>query len=334
MNKLKNKPFIVIDLGSGRYVQTKKGHEYYNLLENPVDGRFYGYCPPYDNVDINSLGAGKGDSAVDDVIVIYTTKVKNTNNRIIVAFTDSATVHRNCIVDEHLERTINQDGKIIHCSYSVESDHLYNLESYPKKFIIEIRQYNPYMFRRQRFYKGKYRALDEAIIRYMENYIDDVNYIEDEIYQTEIQDFETKGKERLKNTFDLQPKWSETGDGIAVKKNVAYAKQAIIDSDFHCVANSNHQTFMTKKGVPYMEGHHLIPCTVTNAKLYWNRFGKNIDCVENIVSLCPTCHRKIHFGSEEEKKAIIRNLYKKQEDKLKYAGLNIIEHELIELYLS
>ena len=172
MVTLRNKPLIVIDLGSGRYVQTKVGHEYYNLLASPFDGRYYGYCPPYGNIDIKKLGAGSKDAFIKDVVVVYTTKIKNSNNRIVIAFTDCATIHKNSITNTKLERTILQDGEIKHCTYSIESDYIYNLESYPQKLIIEIRKYNPYMFRGQRFYKGTYKILDERIIRYLENYLD------------------------------------------------------------------------------------------------------------------------------------------------------------------
>ena len=109
MGILSSKPFVVIDLGSGRYVQTKVGHEYYNLIENS-NGRYYGYCPPHDNVDISNLGAKSSDNSIEDVIVIYTNKIKNSSDRVIVAFTDSATIHRQRIYDEKLERTINQNG--------------------------------------------------------------------------------------------------------------------------------------------------------------------------------------------------------------------------------
>ena len=81
-----------------------------------------------------------------------------------------------------------------------------------------------------------------------------------------------------------------------------------------------------------MEGHHLIPCTYSNAEYYWSNFKRNIDCVENIVCLCPTCHRRIHFGSKEEKEAIIKSLYKKQISSLKAIGLNISIEELLSLY--
>ena len=333
MGILSSKPFVVIDLGSGRYVQTKIGHEYYNLIENP-DGRYYGYCPPHDNIDINNLGAKASDSSIEDVMVIYTNKIKNTSDRVIVAFSDSATVYRHRIYDEKLGRTINQNGRIVHCSYSIVSDYMYNLESYPHKFVIEINKYNTYMFRQQRFFKGKYVSLDKKIIRYLEKYLENAEFIDDELYQDEIQDNEITGKEKLKNTFDVKPQWTESGSSMTVKKNAAYAKQALLNSEFLCEADSTHQTFMTNKGVPYMEGHHLIPCTANNAKYFWKRHGKSIDCVENIVCLCPTCHRRIHFGSEDEKKKIIKLLYKKQYSKLKEAGLDITEKELIRFYFQ
>lgn len=334
MGALSDKPFVVVDLESGRYVQNKTGHEKYNLIANHIDGRYYGYCPPYDEINIGGLGAKATDQTVEDVMVIYTTKIKGTSNRVVVAFTDSATVHRKKITDEKLERTIIENGEIIHCSYTIESDNLYNLETYPHKPVIEIRRYNPYMFRKQRFYKGKYKELDRYLIDKLEGYLKNYDFYDDERYQSEIQDDETISKSKLKDTFDIEPEYTDTGGGIAVKKNATFAKQALIDSNYQCTFDSGHTTFMTRKGVPYMEGHHLIPCTATNAQSYWDRFGKSIDCVENIVCLCPTCHRRIHFGSDEERKAIIHLLYKKQQSKLIKAGLLITEDELLDLYLS
>jgi 5-methylcytosine-specific restriction protein A len=189
------------------------------------------------------------------------------------------------------------------------------------------------MFRQQRFFKGKYISLDKKIISYLEKYLENAEFIDDELYQDEIQAKEITGKEKLMNTFDVKPQWAETGGSMMVKKNAAYAKQALVNSNFLCEADSSHHTFMTSKGVPYMEGHHLIPCTAKNAKTFWKRVGKSIDCVENIVCLCPTCHRRIHFGSEAEKRSIIKLLYNKQHSKLKKAGLDISEKELIGLYL-
>ena len=54
--------------------------------------------------------------------------------------------------------------------------------------------------------------------------MENVEFIDDELYQDEIQNKEITGKEILKNTFDVRPQWTETGGSMMVKKNAAYAK--------------------------------------------------------------------------------------------------------------
>lgn len=81
-----------------------------------------------------------------------------------------------------------------------------------------------------------------------------------------------------------------------------------------------------------MEGHHLIPCTVSNTERFWSECERNIDCVENVICLCPTCHRRIHFGSRLEKEKIIEPLFEKQKSSLEDAGHHITKEELLALY--
>ena len=54
--------------------------------------------------------------------------------------------------------------------------------------------------------------------------MENAEFIDDELYQDEIQDKEIAGKEKLKNTFDVKPQWTDTGGSMMVKKNAAYAK--------------------------------------------------------------------------------------------------------------
>ncbi len=58
------------------------------------------------------------------------------------------------------------------------------------------------------------------------------------------------------------------------------------DEDIHKAHELNY--FNTKKDLPYLEGHHMIQ--LENAKF----FEHDIDIPENIIPLCPNCHRKIH----------------------------------------
>lgn len=51
--------------------------------------------------------------------------------------------------------------------------------------------------------------------------------------------------------------------------------------------------FETKKSRTYLEGHHMVQ--MENSKF----FEKDIDVVENIVPVCPNCHRKLHNAKPE-----------------------------------
>lgn len=81
-----------------------------------------------------------------------------------------------------------------------------------------------------------------------------------------------------------------------------------------------------------MEGHHLIPCTAANASYYWEEYGVNIDCIENIVCLCPTCHRQIHYGAPDVKVELLKDLFERQKAKLKSVGIDIDFKTLKALY--
>ena len=67
-------------------------------------------------------------------------------------------------------------------------------------------------------------------------------------------------------------------------------------------------------------------------KAIWSRFGKNIDCVENIVSLCPNCHRAIHFGDEEVKKRMLETLFLLRKNELNGVGIPITLSEILSFY--
>ena len=326
--------FMVIDLYSGSYTSSKTGHEVHNLIPNKIDGRYYGYCPPHDDTNIAKLGASKDDEYIEDVMVIYVQKSLESNDREVIAFTDKAKVFRHPQDGKRLNRFIMEGAKKVYLSYTIESEYIYDLRSVANPFVIRIHEYNVQMFRKQRFYNGKYPKLDNELIAYLTNYLKNRSEQEDDDsdYQKEIQESESHGKARLKETYNKEPSYSNSSNGKSVNKNPRIAKQSLESAEYKCTFDSLHETFLTNKGVPYMEGHHLIPCTASNAERFWNIYQRNIDCEENIVCLCPTCHRRIHFGSIEEKKTIIEKLYNKQKEKLQLAGLKLSLEELYGLY--
>lgn len=76
----------------------------------------------------------------------------------------------------------------------------------------------------------------------------------------------------------------------------------------------------------YVEAHHLIPMK------YQNMFEQSLDIPENIVALCPNCHRAIHYGKLEYKNKIIEKLYNKRQKMLEENSIKITLEQLYEMY--
>ena len=279
MRNFSPKRMMVIDMNSGSYVQARTGHELFNLEKNPIDGKFYGYCPPNDKIDIcTRFGAESRDGFVDDIMVVYVTKKKDSNNREIIGFIPSARIYGTKQSGKRLSRTFFDPKRKASevASYSVESDVLIDLRHQTNKFEIEIAKYNSYMFRMQRYYGGGYPKLDKKIIAYIEGIFElSTDDIEN---QDEIQRSDPATIEELQSASDRGLTIVTGSQGNAVAKNARLSKAALEREGYICQINPGHKTFQTTRGVPYMEGHHLIPCTVANAEYFMNQSGKNHCC--------------------------------------------------------
>ena len=324
--------YMVVDLESGAYCKANVGHEVFNLKPNDTDGRFYGYLPPHDNPNINKLGASSKDDYVDGVMIVYVQKLPHSTNRQLVAFTDNARVYAKRQSNIDLNRFILKDGVCTECTYTIESDYIYDLQAEPNPFVFKVSGADLQMFRMQRFYMGRHPKQEVQMLLWLVDYLQrkgrDVD--NDFNFQNEIQNVESD--EMSSDASKQQPSYSEGTSGRIVVKKAHVSKRALRKAKFKCEFDDNHYTFLTNKGVPYMEGHHLIPCTASNTARFWTKNERNIDCPENIICLCPTCHRRIHFGSNDEKVAIIRDLYNKRKSLLKDVGIEISIDELFALY--
>lgn len=133
------------------------------------------------------------------------------------------------------------------------------------------------------------------------------------------------------DTYKNPPQTASTSEGKRIKKNPLLGKIAIINSGYKCIANKEHTTFKSKKTHNnFMEAHHLIP--IRYAIPMWERFKANIDCVENLVSLCPNCHRAVHYGSEMVRLRILQKLFILKRKDLERIGIRITFEDLIWMY--
>lgn len=104
------------------------------------------------------------------------------------------------------------------------------------------------------------------------------------------------------------------------QRNVTLATRAIQNAGYRCEVNGSHTTFISPvTNAPYMEAHHLIPLG------HQNQFSYRLDDIHNIYSLCPNCHRLIHYGKSLDKKYLLGVLYQQREQLINNFGVNFAD---------
>lgn len=112
------------------------------------------------------------------------------------------------------------------------------------------------------------------------------------------------------------------------KRDARLAKTALVRSNYKCLLDEDHTTFPDKDGHSYVEAHHLIPMSAQKD------FDINIDRIENIVSLCPNCHRAIHYGDDATRRSLLERLYDLKRADFAQAELDISFDDLYKKYYA
>jgi len=106
-----------------------------------------------------------------------------------------------------------------------------------------------------------------------------------------------------------------------VKRDFNLINKAKRRDKYRCRVNSLHTTFISK-GQNYVEGHHIIPM------FQQKNYTFKLDDLDNIISLCPNCHREIH--SADNKVEILNKLYSLNTHYMKIN--NIAINDLYKMY--
>ena len=93
-------------------------------------------------------------------------------------------------------------------------------------------------------------------------------------------------------------------------------------SNYHCILEesencSGHYFTSKKENQNYVEVHHFIP------REFFSEFEHTIEVLDNYVTLCPCCHRKIHHASDRERRSMILTIYNKRKNLLEADGIII-----------
>lgn len=89
-------------------------------------------------------------------------------------------------------------------------------------------------------------------------------------------------------------------------------------------AHSYFQSNRTKKN--YVEAHHLIPFSQQAG------FPHSLDVEENVVALCPSCHKLLHHGVAAAKRHLLEGLLKSREAGLQSRGIVVNAGALVAMY--
>lgn len=118
--------------------------------------------------------------------------------------------------------------------------------------------------------------------------------------------------------------------GVRYPRDPAIALNALKKAKFTCEAapaGQQHETFdSAASGKPYVEAHHLMPLSKQGD------FAGNLDVTENIVALCPTCHRRLHHSKPHQRIDTLLALYKIRQTGLSGKGIKVDEDKLFEAY--
>jgi len=132
-----------------------------------------------------------------------------------------------------------------------------------------------------------------------------------------------------RDLHDPSPRTQATAQQVLrYPRNAELARQVIRASGYLCQINPDHQTFdSASTDERYMEAHHLV--LVSSA----DKFPLvPLDVKPNIISLCPNCHRAIHFADSSTKKALLRALFTQRSVALTQVGINTSLEALCEMY--
>ena len=166
-------------------------------------------------------------------------------------------------------------------------------------------------------------------------YVEEIeDLIDDEKYQNEV--FKSNvysNKKDLDDSSNRDPVVTTDSSGrTTFVRDPKIAKTVLKEKNYICenakYLHKQHFTFISVDGNRYQEAHHLIPM---KAQKY---FDINLDRPENIVSLCPICHKKIHLARKKDRIKILNNMYKIKKKQLHKVGIDITIEDLFNRYYS
>lgn len=109
------------------------------------------------------------------------------------------------------------------------------------------------------------------------------------------------------------------------QRSIGVVSNALSYANYCCEGECSTELFLRKDGkTNYTEAHHLIPLS------FQDEFDYSLDVEANVVSLCPNCHRKLHYGANTYQ--LLLSLYSQRKKRLSSCKIEISFENLLLLY--
>lgn len=110
-------------------------------------------------------------------------------------------------------------------------------------------------------------------------------------------------------------------------RNLKVSQLAKERSNWSCELDSNHLSFITQEnGKNFVEAHHLVPMAVQDYYDY------TLDFTDNVTTLCPNCHRLVHYADYREREKAVIKLFDERKSTYERHGIDINLDLLLNFY--
>lgn len=304
MRYYQGNPETDILIGGGKYPgENKYGIEMFNFL--PIDGRYYGAFGWGDllgkenekKLNLKRIGGNENDEFVSEVLVIWTASERKNKGTVIVGWYKNATVFKKYQISDFPERKF-QD-KMINYNIVTNTQDAFLIEAQQRNFVVPRRK-KGFMGQKPIWYADSEEAKD--LVKEVISYIGKFEENSDIGIEPQIND-ELTGYDRIV-IKELKNHLRYERDFLFVRKYKEKYKE--IRECPACGINP-YDRYGIDDSKMFFELHHITPLHKVKVR------NENLLLTEDdVVLLCPSCHRAIHrMMSENKLNTITLNEFKK-----------------------
>lgn len=195
------------------------------------------------------------------------------------------------------------------------------------QLLLDVKQMESVM---ERDPKRMYSSAVSNYIKFKAYEMEKVFLLEDPRYNHSIEEELSSLSESetiVEKVAPVQPAALKDESRMVYHRDIKLAANAIRASNYLYEINPKHQYFVSRATQHnYVEAHHIVPIS-TQAL-----FDYGLDNVANIACLCPVCHRKVHYGIDQDRLMLLEVLWENKQEAIKLSGIELDYKDLVTMY--